>query len=247
MAGVAYGWRMGSSIEIYYAAAARSMSMNWHDFVYGAFDPAGSVSVDKLPGALWIQALFVRFLGAHTWVVALPQMLEGVLTVLVLYRVVRRLAGVEAAIVAAAVLAISPAVVTLDRSNIPDTLLVLLLVLAADALVKGIVTGSRRAMVLAGMWVGLAFQAKMIEAWMVVPSLAIFYVVASGASLRTRLRLLGTMLAIAVVVSLSWMVSVSDPGVPTPYVDGVNTTRYSNRSLTTTVLDGWVNRHRILN
>ena len=50
VAGVAYGWRMGSSIEIYYAAAARSMSMSWHDFVYGAFDPAGTISVDKLPG-----------------------------------------------------------------------------------------------------------------------------------------------------------------------------------------------------
>ena len=49
-AGVAYGWQMGSSIEIYYAAAARSMSMSWHDFVFGAFDPAGTVSVDKLPG-----------------------------------------------------------------------------------------------------------------------------------------------------------------------------------------------------
>ena len=105
VAGVAYGWQMGSSIEIYYAAAARSMSMSWHDFVYGAFDPAGTVSVDKLPGALWVQALSVRLFGVHTWAVALPQVIEGVLTVLVLFRAVRRLAGAEAAIVAAAVLA----------------------------------------------------------------------------------------------------------------------------------------------
>ncbi len=133
VAGVAYGWQMGSSIEIYYAAAARSMSMSWHDFVYGAFDPAGTISVDKLPGALWLEALSVRLFGVHTWAIALPQVLEGVLTILVLFRLVRRLAGAEAAIVAAAVLAICPAAVTLDRGNIPDTLLVLLLVLAADA------------------------------------------------------------------------------------------------------------------
>ena len=135
VAGVAYGWQMGSSIEIYYAAAVRSMSMSWHDFIFGAFDPAGTVSVDKLPGALWVQALSVRLFGVHTWAIALPQVVEGVLTVLVLYRVVRRLAGAQAAIVAAAVLAISPAAVTLDRGNIPDTLLILLLVLAADAVV----------------------------------------------------------------------------------------------------------------
>ena len=83
LAGVLYGWRMGSSTEIFYAAAARSMSMSWHNFVFAAFDPAGTISVDKLPGALWVQALSVRLFGAHTWVVALPQVIEGALTVLV--------------------------------------------------------------------------------------------------------------------------------------------------------------------
>jgi 4-amino-4-deoxy-L-arabinose transferase-like glycosyltransferase len=219
--GVAYGWQMGSSIEIYYAAAVRSMSMSWHAFFYGAFDPAGTISVDKLPGALWIQALSVRLLGVHTWAIALPQVLEGVLTVLVLYRVVRRLAGAEAAIVAAAVLAVSPAAVTLDRGNISDTLLILLLVLAADALVGAVVTGSRRGVLLAGLWVGLAFQAKMVEAWLVIPALAITYLVAFGGTRRTRLLRLGAMVAVIAAVSLSWMIFVSvTPASHRPYVDG---------------------------
>src|SRR5271157_4243515 len=76
-AGLLYGWHMGSSIEIFYAAAARSMSMTWHDFIFAAFDPAGTISVDKLPGALWFQALSVRLFGVHTWAVALPQVVEG--------------------------------------------------------------------------------------------------------------------------------------------------------------------------
>jgi 4-amino-4-deoxy-L-arabinose transferase-like glycosyltransferase len=219
--GVAYGWQMGSSIEIYYAAAVRSMSMSWHAFFYGAFDPAGTISVDKLPGALWIQALSVRLLGVHTWAIALPQVLEGVLTVLVLYRVVRRLAGAEAAIVAAAVLAVSPAAVTLDRGNISDTLLILLLVLAADALVGAVVTGSRRGVLLAGLWVGLAFQAKMVEAWLVIPALAITYLVAFGGTRRTRLLRLGAMVAVIAAVSLSWMIFFSvTPASHRPYVDG---------------------------
>jgi 4-amino-4-deoxy-L-arabinose transferase and related glycosyltransferases of PMT family len=71
------------------------MSESWHDFIFGAFDPAGTVTVDKLPGALWVQALSLRVFGFHIWALVLPQVVEGVLTVLVLYRAVRRLAGLR--------------------------------------------------------------------------------------------------------------------------------------------------------
>src|ERR1022692_1250875 len=94
LAGLLYAWAMGQdTLEYYYAAADRSMSMSWHDFIFGAFDPAGTSTVDKLPGALWLQALSVRAFGMHTWAVILPQVVEGTLTVLVLYRAVGRLAG----------------------------------------------------------------------------------------------------------------------------------------------------------
>src|SRR3984957_8315360 len=94
VAAVAYGWGMaGASVESFYGAAARSMSQSWHDFIFGAFDPAGTVTVDKLPGALWLQALSLRIFGFHIWALVLPQVVEGVLTILVLYRAVRRLAG----------------------------------------------------------------------------------------------------------------------------------------------------------
>ena len=94
LAGLLYAWAMGQdTLEYYYAAADRSMSMSWHNFIFGAFDPAGTITVDKLPGALWIQALSVRAFGLHTWAIILPQVIEGILTVLVLYRAVRRLAG----------------------------------------------------------------------------------------------------------------------------------------------------------
>ena len=141
LAGLLYAWAMGQdTLEYYYAAADRSMSMSWHNFVFGAFDPAGTITVDKLPGALWIQALSVRAFGLHTWAIILPQVIEGVLTVLVLYRAVRRLAGPAAGLIAALVLAVSPATVALDRENISDSLLILLLVLAADA-VSGAIAG----------------------------------------------------------------------------------------------------------
>ena len=141
LAGLLYAWAMGQdTLEYYYAAADRSMSVSWHDFIFGAFDPAGTITVDKLPGALWFQALSVRAFGLHTWAIILPQVIEGILTVLVLYRAVTRLAGPAAGLIAALVLAVSPATVALDRENISDSLLVLLLVLAANA-VSGAIAG----------------------------------------------------------------------------------------------------------
>ena len=117
------------------------MAMNLHNFVYGAADPWATVSVDKLPGALWFQALSLRIFGFHVWALVLPQVVEGMLTVLVLFRAVRRVAGAGAGLVAAVVMAGSPAVILLDRGNISDSLLILLLVLAADATIRACQTG----------------------------------------------------------------------------------------------------------
>src|ERR1700685_2065180 len=114
LAAVAYTTNLGGQQpELVYAAAVRSMAHSWHDFFYGAFDPAGTVSVDKLPGALWIQALSVRVFGLHLWAINLPQAVEGALTIPFLYRAVRRLAGPRAAICAAFICAVTPAVVAL--------------------------------------------------------------------------------------------------------------------------------------
>jgi 4-amino-4-deoxy-L-arabinose transferase-like glycosyltransferase len=223
LAGLTYAWGLNSAVlEAFYGAAARSMSTSWHDFLFGAFDPAGTVTVDKLPGSLWPQALSLRLFGFHIWAVVLPQVLEGVLTVLVLYRAVRRLAGPVAGIVAVSVLAITPVTVTLNRGNVADSLLILLTVLAADATCAALLSGRLRSLILAGVWVGLAFQVKMLEAWLVAPALAVAYLVAAAPPrLRTRVSQLLIAGAVTVALSMSWMTVVSL--VPThdrPYVDG---------------------------
>ena len=214
-------WHVGDDLETYYAATVRSMSMSWHNFFYAAFDPAGTVSIDKLPGAFWIQSLSLRVFGFHEWAMILPQIVEGTLTVLVIFRVVDRLAGPVAGILSAVVLTVSPATLLLDRGNISDTLMILLAVLAADATVTAIVTGRKRNILFAGVWVGLAFQAKMIEAWLVVPALALAFLVAAPGAWRRRLLLLAAMGLLVVVVSLSWMTLVTlTPASGRPYVDG---------------------------
>jgi len=219
---VAYAWRIGSGdLEPYYAAAVRSMSMSWRNFFFGGFDPAGTITLDKLPGAFWVQALSVRVFGVHTWAVVAPQVVEGVLAVLVLYRAVRQLAGPAAGLVAALVLAASPATVMLNRGNVSDTLMTLLLVLAADAVVTALVEDRPGRLLVAAVWVGLAFQAKMLQAWLVLPALAVPYLVAGRGNLARRARWLVAAGALTAVVSLSWMTVVTlTPSHDRPWVDG---------------------------
>src|ERR1700729_2198431 len=202
-----YAYGLGTlTLEPFYGAAARSMSTSWHNFIFGAFDPWGTVTVDKLPGALWVQALSLRLFGFHLWAIVLPQVIEGALTVLVLYRAVRRVGGPGAGLVAALVLAVSPVTVLLNRGNISDSLLILLLVLAADATTLALTTGRLRALLLAGVWVGLAFQAKMLQAWLVLPALFAAYLVAAPVpALLRRIGHVALCALVVAVVSLSWM------------------------------------------
>ncbi len=222
LSALSYFWSINSDpLEGYYAAAVRSMSMNWHNFIFGAFDPDGTITLDKLPGAFWLQALSVRAFGLHTWAIALPQAIEGVLTVLVLYRAVRRVAGPGAGLIAALVIAASPATVALNRGNISDTLMILLLVLAADAVSGAIAKGSQVRLIAAGIWVGLAFQAKMIEAWLLLPALGLAYLIAARGSVLRRARQVVVAGVVTALVSLAWMAAVSlVPAAHRPYVDG---------------------------
>src|SRR6476646_2528708 len=231
VAGLFYAWALGQdTLEYYYGAAVRSMSMSWHDFIFGAFDPAATITLDKLPGAFWLQALSVRAFGFHPWALVLPQVIEGIVTVLVLYRAVARLAGPAAGLIAALILAVSPATVALDRGNISDSLMILLLVLAAEAVSAAIAGedgrfgrfgGATGRLVLAGVWVGLAFQAKMIEAWMVLPAMGLAYLLAGPGPAARRVGQLVIAGVVAGLVSVSWMTAAAlVPAADRPYVDG---------------------------
>jgi 4-amino-4-deoxy-L-arabinose transferase-like glycosyltransferase len=95
-------------------------------------------------------------------------------------------------------------------------------VLAADGTSAALLTGSLRQLLLAGVWVGLAFQTKMIQAWLALPALAAAYLLAAPATrLRTRCAHVALAGLVTVVVSLSWMTAVSIvPSQDRPYVDG---------------------------
>ncbi len=225
---LATGWGISRDpLEPYYEASVRAMASSWHAFWFGAFDPAATITMDKLPGSFWIQALLVRALGPSPWVMVAPQVLEMTAAVVVLALAARVLAGPTAGTVAAVVLALSPAAVAVGRGNVADPLMILLLVAATWAVARAIVGPGDEAgrtwpwLVLAGVFVGLAFQAKMAAAWLVLPALAVAFVVAGPG---TWARRVGTTLVagfVTAAVSLAWTVAVSAvPASARPWADG---------------------------
>ncbi len=227
LAGVLYAWgsRHGQ-VQPYYAAAVRSMAVSWKAFFYGGLDPTAAISLDKVPGTFWLQALSVRLFGPHLWAIDLPQVLEGMAAVLVLHRVVREWAGQAAAALAALALALTPILVALDRDDLPDTLLILLLVLAARDVLGSIRVsedphGGLWLLLRAGLWVGLAFQAKMMQAWLIVPALLLPYLVAAAPALVRRIRNAVAAGLVALAVSLVWVTAVVlIPAADRPWIDG---------------------------
>jgi 4-amino-4-deoxy-L-arabinose transferase-like glycosyltransferase len=222
LAAVLYAWGINhSQYHTFYANAVRSMTESWKAFFYGSFDPGNSITLDKLPGFLWPQALSARIFGFHPWALTLPQVVEGVASLLVLHRLVRRWAGVNAALIASTAFLLTPVAVGLFRTAVEDPAFTLCVLLAAEATQRAAQDGRPRPLVLAGVWVGLGFQAKMLEAWAVLPALALVYLVSAPITLRKRLAHLGVSAVVMTAVSVSWMLAVTlTPAKDRPYVDG---------------------------
>ncbi len=207
--------------NVYYAAAARSMSGSWHNYVFGALDPAGFITVDKPPLALWVQAASVWMFGLSSWSLLVPAAAAGTVTVFALYHAVRAQVGALGGLVAALALTVTPVFVSTARFNNPDPFMVMLLVLAAWALVASVRQDSGRLLALAAVCVGLAFDAKMLQAYLVVPALGLVYLVAAPGGLRRRLALLGAATLALVVASGAWMALVDlTPKAHRPFVGG---------------------------
>ncbi|HTI25391.1 MAG TPA: glycosyltransferase family 39 protein, partial [Kutzneria sp.] len=216
LAGVIYAWGITvRPVHNYYASAVRSMAGSWRAFVFGGFDPQGSISIDKIPGAFWLQALSVKAFGFHDWSVALPSVLEAVLTVVVLYKVVRRWAGPAAGLLAALVMALTPIAAALAKAQIADTLLTLLLVCAAGAWQKSVLDD--KPLWPCAVWVGLAFHVKMVQAWLVLPVFVIAYLLFARRRRIGRLVVAGV---VTVAVSSVWVViTLLTPAADRPYID----------------------------
>jgi 4-amino-4-deoxy-L-arabinose transferase-like glycosyltransferase len=219
---VLYAWNITrAGYAPFYSVAVKSMSESWKAFFYGAFDPKATITIDKLAGSFLPQALSARVFGFSAWSLALPQVIEGVVSVLIMYRVVRRWAGVPAGLLAAGIFTLTPIAASMFGHSMEDGALTMCLVLAADAYQRAVMEGRLRSLLLAGVWVGLGFQAKMLQAWMVLPALAVGYLVAAPVRFPRRLWQLGVATVVMLAVSLSWVaVYTFTPASDRPYIDG---------------------------
>lgn len=191
----------------FYAAGVKSMMMNFKNFFFASFDPAGFVTIDKPPVGFWIQTISAKIFGFSGWSIILPQALAGVISVGIIYHIVKRSFGTSAGLIAALCLAVTPISVAAGRNNTIDNLLVLPLLLACWAALIAAEKGKTKYLMLSLVLVGIGFNIKMVEAYMVAPAIYITYLLASNMNFKKKIRdlVLGTV--VLLVVSLSWAVA----------------------------------------
>jgi 4-amino-4-deoxy-L-arabinose transferase-like glycosyltransferase len=203
----------------YYSAAVKSMLRSWHNFFFVAADPNGLITVDKPPLALWLQALSAKLFGFAPLSLIVPEGICAVLAVALLYRIVAPRFGRVAALVAAFVLAVFPSFVAVSRENAVDPLLILLMLAACGVGLAAIDSGRLRTLVWCGVLVGLAFNTKSLAALLVVPGIAVGYLVCAPGSWRRRLWQLVVAGVVFVAVAVSWSLAVDlTPASARPFI-----------------------------
>lgn len=210
--------------NLYYAAGVKSMGDSWHNFFFVSLDPGGFVAIDKPPFGFWLQTLSTKIFGFTAFSLFLPQALCGVLAVLLLYYLVRRHFGVVAGLIAALALSVTPISVVTNRNNTIDGTLALALLLAAWAVIHAAETGKLRWLLLSAAFVGLGFNIKMAEAYLVVPALVMTYLLCAPRKIWTRIWHLLLAGLVVLLLSLSWAVAVDlTPSSLRPYVGSTQT------------------------
>ncbi|MBI5304638.1 MAG: glycosyltransferase family 39 protein [Chloroflexi bacterium] len=205
--------------NLYYAATVKSMLMKWHNFFFASFDPGGFVTVDKPPLGLWIQASSATIFGFSGWSLLLPQAIAGVLSVALLYHLVARVFGVWAGVIAALALTVTPISIAANRNNTMDSQLVFVLLLAAWMVMLAIDRGQLRWLLASAILVGIGFNIKMLQAFMVLPAFWLAYLIAARTKWYWRVAHLAVATIVLAFVSFAWVVVVDlTPADQRPFV-----------------------------
>ncbi|MFB6558568.1 ArnT family glycosyltransferase [Streptomyces sp. NPDC056400] len=216
-------WDLGSSgyANSFYSAAVQAGSESWKAFFFGSSDAGNSITVDKPPAALWPMMLSVRLFGLGSWQILVPQALMGVATTGVLYAAVRRQFGPGAGLLSGAAFALTPVAALMFRFNNPDALLTLLLTVTVYCVLRALDGARTQWLVWAGVAVGFAFLTKTLQAFVILPPLALLYAVCAPTRLRKRLGQL-LLAGLAMVVAGGWWVAVVElwPAASRPYIGG---------------------------
>ncbi|MCX4763322.1 glycosyltransferase family 39 protein [Streptomyces sp. NBC_01275] len=205
----------------FYSAAVQAGSQSWKAFFFGSLDAGNAITVDKPPASLWPMALSVRIFGLNSWAILAPEVLMGVGTVAVVYASVRRRFSPAAGLIAGAVLALTPVAALMFRFNNPDAMLALLMAVACYMVARALEDGRTKWLVWAGVAIGFAFLAKTLQAFLILPPLAIVYGVCAPVGLKKRFGQLAVATG-ALIVSGGWWVAIVElwPASSRPYIGG---------------------------
>lgn len=210
LASLLYGWNIwkAGSANSFYTSAIISMSESWKNFWYGSFDPAGFITVDKPPVSLWFMVIFVKIFGLHGWSIVISSVLFSLGSIFLIYKMVKPYFGAMAARLAAFLMTLTPIVVADARTNNMDATLVFFLLLASFVLQKAVKKHSLWLVSLAFALIGIGFNIKMLQAFMILPAMYIFYWLASKDNWKRTLR--GSLLATVflIVFTLAWPLAV---------------------------------------
>jgi 4-amino-4-deoxy-L-arabinose transferase-like glycosyltransferase len=221
-AGLLYSWNLGySGLSTYYAASVKAMLANPRAMFFGALDPAATTTLDKLAGFLVPQALSAKIFGFHAWALALPQVIEGMITIVASFVIGARWRGPGMGIATAALMAFTPMLAAMFGRPMEDGMLTMCVVLAFTAWQRALIQGSLLWLCVSGAWVAIGFQAKMLQAWLILPALLIAYLACAPLPRRRRIGQIAAAGAVTIVLSLSWMTAIQlVPANARPYVDG---------------------------
>jgi 4-amino-4-deoxy-L-arabinose transferase-like glycosyltransferase len=220
---VLYLWGLGSAgwANTYYAAAVQAGTKSWKAFLFGSTDASNFITVDKTPLSLWPMEISARIFGLNSWSMLVPQALMGVATAGVLYAAVKRWFGASAGLLAGAVCALTPVAALMFRFNNPDASLTLLMTLGAYAVTRALEKDSTRWVVAAGAFVGLAFLAKELQAFLVLPAFGLVYLIAGPPKVGRRLWHC-VLMGLSTLVAAGWWVALvyAWPASSRPYLGG---------------------------
>jgi 4-amino-4-deoxy-L-arabinose transferase-like glycosyltransferase len=212
-------YKIGDFQNTYYTATAISMLQNWSNFFFASFDPIGIVTVDKPPISFWIQSISIKIFGITPWSASIPHMIAGILSILVLYLAIKPTFGNKIAGLTSIIAAIIPVNVLMDTRNEPDSILIFILTLCAYFLIIGIRTNKFRWIIGFALLMGIAFNTKMLVAFIPLPIFLIYYFIASPKPIKKILARIVIIIIILVVSSASWSTIVAlTPPEARPYI-----------------------------
>ena len=194
--------------NLYYASTVYSMGLSLHNFLYATLDPLGTFIVDKPPVAPWIQVIFSKFIGFNGVALILPMAIASTAAVPLLYFASKPAFGRGVGLLAAMIFATLPVSVATARDSSMDAMLMLFLLVSVVILQRAVESYSFRSLLAWAVLMGIAFNVKYFQAFIVLPASILYVLMFWRESLRSVSMKLASAGIVMLVVSISWALAV---------------------------------------